>query len=491
MPDEIAHVGAQTARAEAADGKPDFTLLWGDRVRVLERQTLRARIRSRGREAWIDAAALDGGQRLLELYFIDVGQGDGVLISFPDGKHVLLDGGYRRTMQPTGKSAADFVDWKFVKDYEQTTIDLDAVIASHCDADHYGGLWDLFVPDEPGGVDHLDAAGLNVGGFYHAGVGWWRTAQDDRTIGPKAGGELPILLEDRASLGEALSNGINGHRLQGQWRQFLEAVFANGCPVQRLDTDSGFVPGFEESRRPTSGSLKVLGPVKKRPGFLPVFSSSESQTTNGNSIVLRLDYKDARILLTADLNKNSHDYLLEQFGGDTDEFLCDVGKACHHGSHDVSVKFMEHMKAGATVFSSGDNEGHAHPRPESLSAAAVTGYVERKGDRLVTPLTYSTELARSINLGLVERIVAQQTGSSDLTLDASAGTARVHYRAVMPGDIQAREGFRALKGCYVVGGLVYGLVNVRTDGRQILCAVRNEKNWTWDVKTFDARFGGP
>jgi beta-lactamase superfamily II metal-dependent hydrolase len=489
MPDEITHVGEDAASVEATDGKPDFTLLWGDRARVIERQGSRARVHARGREGWVKADALEG-QRLLELYFIDVGQGDGVLISFPDGKHVLLDGGYKRTLQPTGKSAADFVDWKFVKDYEKTSVDLDAVIASHNDADHYGGLWDLFTPDEPGGVDNLDAVGVNVGAFYHAGVGWWRTDQDDRTIGPKTGGEVPILMEDRASLEQALGPGISGHRLQGHWRQFLEKVFANGCPVRRLDVEAGFLPGFEQARRDTSGSLKVLGPVPKRPGFLPVFSSSESKTTNGNSIILRLDYKKARVLLTADLNKSSHDYLLEHYGAETGEFLCDVGKACHHGSHDVSIAFMERMKAGVTVFSSGDNEGHAHPRPESLSAAAVTGHVERRGDRLITPLTYSTELARSINLGLVERIVASQATGGDLTLEAAEGTAKVHYRSIMPGDLQASRAFRALRGCYVVGGLVYGLVNVRTNGERILCAVRNEKEWTWDIKTFDARFGG-
>ena len=55
--------------------------------------------------------------------------------------------------------------------------------------------------------------------------------------------------------------------------------------------------------------------------------------------------------------------------------------------------------------------------------------------------------------------------------------------------LQPRAGVRSLRGCYVVGGLIYGLVNVRTDGKKILCAVRNEKNLTWDVGAFQARFG--
>ena len=490
MADEIAYLATQSARADATDGRDDFTLLWGDRTRVLRREGGRAEVHARDRQGWVDEDAVEGGQRLLEFYFIDVGQGDGVLISFPDGKHVLIDGGYKRTMQPVGKSGADFVDCKFVKDYERDIIHLDAVIASHCDADHYGGLWDLFTPDTPGGADELEATGLDVGTFYHAGVGWWTNAQGTRTVGPRQNGELPVMLEDRASLAQALGAGIDGHRLQGHWRSFLQAVFDQGCPVERISAGTEWLPGFGESRRNTAGSVRVLAPVETRAGFLPALASDNGVTTNGNSVVLRVEYKDARILLTGDLNKESHDNLLETYGAHTEEFRCDVGKACHHGSHKVSIAFMERMNAGVTVFSSGDNEGHAHPRPESLSAAAVTGHVERKGDRMVTPLLYSTELARSINLGLVERIVARQTGGApDLTLDAAQANARVHYSAVLAGDLNPRPGVRSLKGCHVVGGLIYGLVNVRTDGKKILCAVRNEKNLTWDVNTFQARFG--
>lgn len=94
---------------------------------------------ARGRIGWVKNSVLDGSS-LLEAYFIDVGQGDGVLVRSPDGRHLLIDGGYPRSRQPTGKNAADFVDWKFFKDYGALDIDLDMMIASHCDLDHYGGL---------------------------------------------------------------------------------------------------------------------------------------------------------------------------------------------------------------------------------------------------------------------------------------------------------------------------------------------------------------
>ena len=140
---EFDYVKSETAKTYTTEtGNSDkMTLLWGDRVRVFERGPQRTKIKARLRRgySWIGNDDL-GGKPLLELYFIDVGQGDGTLIVTPGRRHLLVDGGWTRDYQPTGKNAADFVDWKFYEDYGENEIRLDCMIASHCDADHYGGF---------------------------------------------------------------------------------------------------------------------------------------------------------------------------------------------------------------------------------------------------------------------------------------------------------------------------------------------------------------
>lgn len=140
------YLSQDTARLYAqAEGTAVVTeLLWGDHLTILEpgSETVRHKVRARGRTGFLDHDAI-GDQSLLEIYFIDVGQGDGVLVRTPDDRHVMIDGGYARAKQSTGKNAADFVDWKFFKDYGADNIRLDAMIASHNDTDHYGGLADL------------------------------------------------------------------------------------------------------------------------------------------------------------------------------------------------------------------------------------------------------------------------------------------------------------------------------------------------------------
>ena len=41
---------------------------------------------------------------------------------------------------------------------------------------------------------------------------------------------------------------------------------------------------------------------------------------------------------------------------------------------------------------------------------------------------------------------------------------------------------------WIIDGLVYGLVNVRTDGNKILCATLNEGKSKWEIKKFNSRF---
>jgi len=67
----------------------------------------------------------------LNIYYVDVGQGDATYIELPNGHNVLIDGG------PSGAPIA-----KFLKDKGVTTID--HVVLTHPHSDHYRGLKKVF-----------------------------------------------------------------------------------------------------------------------------------------------------------------------------------------------------------------------------------------------------------------------------------------------------------------------------------------------------------
>lgn len=481
--------------AEATGNERIMELLWGDHLKIEAEGEAGGRIKvsARDRSGYVDAEAV-GDESLLELYFIDVGQGDGVLVRTPDNRHIMIDGGYKRASQTTGKNAADFVDWKFAKDYGLKTIHLDAMIASHNDADHYGGLSDLLDARQ---TADLDAEKVTVDAFYHAGVGWWKDEQGKRTLGATTPDRhyLVQLMGDRPAVMQALAPGADPE-LQGEWAGLLKKVVetrggaGNPTSITRLSHANVYLPGFG----PDDGDgpvVHVLAPVEFEVDGKPAlhnYGSSASHNTNGNSVLLRLDYGHARILLTGDLNSHSQRALLEDYDGHHRSFACDVAKACHHGSDDVSYRFLSAMKPAVTVISSGDTETHDHPRPSIVAASALTGHVEIADDRLVTPLIYSTELSRSHDLGKIFEVQVN-TGNGDTVFQGAAlAGIEVQAKEVKAGALNPSTRTRSLDNAYIVTGLTYGLVNVRTNGKRILCATLNEGKKSWQVKVVKPRF---
>jgi hypothetical protein len=535
-------------------------LIWGDCVQIMRRDGASCYARARGVYGNVPSADVTD-KPLLEVYFIDVGQGDGVLVRTPDRRHMLIDGGLERAKQQTGKNAADFTDWKFFSDYGDFEIRLASLMASHSDNDHYGGLHDLVRTNDAADRE-LDCVGARIDAFDHPGLSRWEDrpgAQPPHQdgLGPRErvnGVHYFVrLLGDRADAKEATTNG-SANELSGPWRFFIRDVLENNpdARVRRLGvTREGLSSGapLPDLWDDADGyAIKVLGPVTADRNGAPSLLDlgPASYNTNGHSICLRLDYGAASILLTGDLNKPSMDWLADCYGDRMGAWLCDVVKACHHGSHKISYRFLEAMRPAATVISSGDAEGHAHPRPEIVGASAITGRVEidRDRDMLITPLVYMTEIERSVSLGAVDRLdydgvpagaeAATQLGSllgrhfddmneqalllpaelqqiadapeneratlrnrlrqeartklRDQEIRTLKGTMRVGYSVTVPnGPVSSTFKRKAFWRSRVLDRNHYGLVNVRTDGKTIMCATLNETEEDWIIHTFPAR----
>lgn len=104
----------------------------------LPKQRARLLIALAGVGAWLvwSPVVLAGTGGRLRATFLDVGQGDSCVIELPSGAVVLVDGGEART------KAGEFAVVPFL---ESRGIDyVDAVIATHGDSDHVGGLPAVF-----------------------------------------------------------------------------------------------------------------------------------------------------------------------------------------------------------------------------------------------------------------------------------------------------------------------------------------------------------
>ncbi len=479
----IKHVDRFTTPLRDDGGNRIATLLWGDLVHVLGTSGDAVHVRARRREGWVEAAALSD-RSLLEIYVIDVGQGDGVLLKTPEGKWHLIDAGVANREQMTRKGAANFIRWKFIEDLRETRVSLATVIVTHPDYDHYGGLLDLF----SGRLSGWPPFEVEVENFYHNGLGRFSSTPK---LGESLDGEVDPFPNGNHGVrrrGHFITELLDGREsfetpprpFQSTFAEYAAQVARLPRNVRRLSHPDRHLPSYGPGENDVT--VRVLGPVLERFGTERVglrTLGSESVTRNGHSVVLRVDYGNARVLLTGDLNKESQQLLLSYHP--EAEFAVDVAKGCHHGSEDLDLDFVRAMQARSTVISSGDNEAYSHPRPVAMGASARYGR-EAKGVRGETlpPLIYSTELARSTRLAYA--------ASVQVDLDGEGGD---EPREVKPEDTRVkakapRAAYRALTETPLATDLVYGLVNVRTDGTHILCATMVENGLDFDVKVFKA-----
>lgn len=467
------------------DGRTLATLLWGDPLQEIAREgsgaTERVKVRARKRTGWVPASAV-GETGLLEIYVIDVGQGDGVLMRTPhDDAWHMIDAGVRASRQMTRKGAANFVRWKFIDDLQRERVTLKNLVLSHPDADHYGGMIDLLSGALPDGRSF----GIEVERFWHSGMGRFKDGDklgavrtDTRTapwpnpsFGLKPEGRFIVeLLDGKTHFGRPK------RAFASDFAELARLVGKRPKKVSSLSQTDAWLPGYAPA--PGAAALRVLGPVVEKlagggQGLRQL--GSESVTRNGHSVVLRVDYGRARILLTGDLNTASQRLLLSVQAAE--EFNADVAKGCHHGSDDIDLAFVRAMAARATVISSGDNEDYAHPRPRILGASARYGREARgTGGELLPPLLYSTELARSVGLGFATR--ARTLAEPRQTFEPAQ--LEVGFDATPAGR------YRRLSWTPMATDLVYGLVNVRSDGQRILCATMKEGSSDFDLQVFQA-----
>jgi len=111
--------------------------------------------------AALSCAAFQGQVNAVELVFLDVGQGDAIVVRSPEGNVALIDAGNDAEVLP-------LLEW-----LEITAIDL--VIASHLDSDHIGGIEDV-VRSIPV-YSYMDNGDRNGTQSYHSMIYALRQAQ--------------------------------------------------------------------------------------------------------------------------------------------------------------------------------------------------------------------------------------------------------------------------------------------------------------------------
>ena len=409
----------------------------GDGVEVIARDATSTKIRFGGREGWVRGVLKTTAKAVLELAFIDVGQGDACLITTPERKRVLVDGG-------EVKLAARYLASRY---WEETSagkdVNFDAIVVTHGDADHFDGLSILILDaaDEKRDRTRIRVTANRV--FHNGLVKRASSVAERERLGPAVdvGGRLLVpLVEDPREVKDA--NGVFK-----RWHAALDAL-ATRAPlvISRLDDTRSAAFDFLGDVKVSVLSPRVEPLADGTPALALLGGEngtgvSAGRTINGHSVVLRIAYGNVVTLLTGDLHEKMEESLVAR----NVPLLADVLKVPHHGSDDVSRAFVERVEPLVSIISAGDEDArrdYLHPRANLL---AMLGQSRRGAE----PVVFVTNLA---------------------AFDEWAGEA---FRAVKDGASWKPDVAQGV--FYARERTAYGIIHVRTDGQRLLVVRRGAR----------------
>ncbi len=412
---------------DAGGKRQRYVLIFGDEVEPLDGNAPSgpgySRVRYRGRVGEWRPPPLRH-DRSLEMYFLDVGQGDAAFIVTPTGTKILVDGGLR-------ERALGFLIWKYRLDLDTSDdVVIDHLFLSHADLDHVEGLIPV--------LEHPRISVLNI---HHNGIAQFASGFNT-PIGHRTSDDRLVTIHDTVADLDGCDLASGSHARFAEW---ISAVAASGASYHRRDRHDGVLDIGDPDV-----TVEIVGPVLEADGSLRWFSD-KSHTINGHSLVFRLTHGAVRSFFSGDLNRHGSKQLLAQPNAELD-LNAHIFKAPHHGSSEFSEELLETVNPMITVVSSGEIPDHGHPRADFLGTIGHAG-------RGTNPLLFSTELA---------------------ALFVDIGEAPAHDAPDRPADIRFSTGDGKTDAHRLFKKLLPGIINVRTDGQHIYAFRRVHQSYQWE-----------
>ncbi len=255
----------------------------------------------------------------LRVRFVDVGQGDSILVRTPSGKGWLVDGGPRNQAASAAILAA----------LEAEGMDrLDGIVITHPHLDHFGGLFRV--------LDRIPV-GTVVGNVDAPGTTWrkFRETLDQKGIAYR-----------KAKAGATLS-----------WDPDLSVRVVAARPQEELDRALAEFRAFSDLDLETLGERMVRSCGEPLSGF-----AGTRVDLNDHSVVLKVSYGDFDLLLTGDATAPLEEEMLAQHDLDVE-----VLKVAHHGSRwSSTLEFVTESTPADSVIQSGAGNEYGHPHREAV-----------------------------------------------------------------------------------------------------------------------------
>ena len=270
----------------------------------------------------------------LVVHFIDVGQGDSILVQTPGGKNMLIDTGGRRGEYQNGTGTGDQVVAPYLRKIGVNQ--LDALVLTHPHEDHCGGAA-YIIKNFP--VDMVLVS----------------------PVGSEALDGKPAPTEQSAS------GAVNGKKKTDEevptaYTTLLKKLSTSGIQVQTAEAGDSL-------RLDPDIYMEVLWPEDS--------GSVEGAVPNNGSLVLRLTYGHQSFIFTGDIEVEAQQKILHS----GEELETDVFKLPHHGSRSLLPELVDRVNPSIGVISVGAHNTFGHPAPTTVDLLYQDGITIYRTDQ--------------------------------------------------------------------------------------------------------------
>lgn len=319
---------------------------------------------------------LERGEGDLQVHFIDVGQGDCILILFPDGKDMLIDCGNKSSGYSFDETA-EYLDTYIPDDT------LDYMMLTHGDEDH---------------VEYLD----NILEMYQVN----NIFMPNILAAPNGTGASSVELREQIDAidDEKIAMFTDPDVLtSNMYAEFFVAAFNEpDCNIMLNIDPSSTENSIVITDEANTYRLTFYCPTQE---YYNESNLNSAEKKNAVSPIGILEYNGFRIVLTGDSNEINEPLFVDRIGGELD---CDVLKVGHHGSETSSTEeFLNAIDCEYAVIScKADGNTFYHPRQTTLNRFIkrdMTIYrTDNNGNIVLTvneSITFSleTEVDQSVN----------------------------------------------------------------------------------------------
>jgi hypothetical protein len=428
---------------------------------------------------------------VLKFSMVDVQQGDGMVLETPPDENdqtrlVFIDGGDNKLF---ARHVA--ARYNHRKSSKTNPLEVDLILITHGDADHFEGLIDLKRSETERGISARKRLFIHPRRVYHNGLVKGPLAVPElerlgRTVSDNGTPMIVDLFDDPRQAPAGMQNGPFkrwGDTLS-QWEERGAITFkrvAHGM-------DSGELFGFlgpavrVEIQGPFTSKVTDNGVSKDALPFLhdppktalihleegtgpPSDDFSVSHTINGHSLAFRLIYGNVRFNFTGDLNQESMALMREKIA--LEELEAEILKAPHHGSAEFDFKALKAMKPVVSLISSGDESAdkeYIHPRATLVSALG-------KVSRGETGIVLCTELAAFF----AKRDYSHERPRIAKFYEGDETITRSDLRKFYGDTSRTAADEKALPSFYGFERTNFGIIHVRTDGERVLVFTHSGK----------------